>query len=698
MASLNGDLPRVLGLTTPDAWDRALATVTFWLYRGLGLMALPVFWCIPAWRRHVWRVPCPSPGRTWVVGASQGEQAVARAHGPLLYEGYWPTSLSFRTPAPGAFPAPIDLPFVVETFFRRARPGRIVLVEGELWPGYLEGARRRGIPVVLVQARESRGLRRWARSGALGRVWLQGVGVRGVGDWGDLKAFGPAGGELRCVPGSVVLASARAGDTARLMGALGHLGWPDRGRLAGRAVLIAPRHAADVQEVVSVLQRLHVSFAQRSAGARPGVGVFVLDSMGELDACLRGAGIALIGGTWDSRLGGHSPATALALGIVVVHGPHTHANAAAYQPAERCVRTENGTPLALSQALDAGVQLGQGADRSGKQGDRRGELVASLPAPRPPEAESLYPWMVPFQGLWSWLVRFDRWRQGTPGRVGAVPVISVGALSAGGAGKTQLVLHLATRIPGAWVVSRGYARQAGGAVRVGIPGDPSVKVGWLGDEAEMLRRRGIPVVTAHDRNRAVSVAVTAGARVVILDDGFQSWGVHRDLDIVCVDGAWPDGGGLIPGGWLREDPSALARAACVCVVVPHEHPPPMQPLPIPPGIPIVRAVVRPRAWRHLGQRRALGALGGTVRVSAGIAHPGRFFELLQSLGLRVRVGEVVGDHGRFSTEVGDSVMTEKDAARFPMDAPVWALEVGLEIEPEATLRAILDQLGAGWSP
>ena len=111
---------------------------------------------------------------------------------------------------------------------------------------------------------------------------------------------------------------------------------------------------------------------------------------------------------------------------------------------------------------------------------------------------------------------------------------------------------------------------------------------------------------------------------------------------------------------------------------------------------MVRAVVRPSAWRYRGQRLPLGAVRGVVRAAVGIAHPGRFLELLQSLGLRVRLGEVVGDHGQFVGDLHEVVMTEKDAARLPADASVWALEVALEVESERILRDLMAQVGVVW--
>ena len=87
---------------------------------------------------------------TWLHGASAGEHQAARALAVGLQsaEGAFRTSSSWRTPVLGAFPAPLDLPGLPGRWLDAFRPGRLVLIEAELWPGWLWACRRRGIPVV----------------------------------------------------------------------------------------------------------------------------------------------------------------------------------------------------------------------------------------------------------------------------------------------------------------------------------------------------------------------------------------------------------------------------------------------------------------------------------------------------------------------------------------------------------------------
>lgn len=154
---------------------------------------------------------------------------------------------------------------------------------------------------------------------------------------------------------------------------------------------------------------------------------------------------------------------------------------------------------------------------------------------------------------------------------GALPVISVGNLVAGGTGKTPLVAWLATRLAAEGrtpaVVSRGYGGTAGpGPILVSTGGGPRVDARVCGDEPHLLARllRGVIVVVGSDRVEGVAAAAAAGASVVVLDDGFQHRRLARDCDVVLLDGRHPfDGGHLLPAGLLREPRSALKRASVV---------------------------------------------------------------------------------------------------------------------------------------
>lgn len=152
------------------------------------------------------------------------------------------------------------------------------------------------------------------------------------------------------------------------------------------------------------------------------------------------------------------------------------------------------------------------------------------------------------------------------------PVVSVGNLTAGGTGKTPLVVYLAERLLNrGWnpvILTRGYGRRRGVDMIVLAPGpERKAAAREVGDEPALLARAlpRVPIVVCADRYRAGQVAEESfPVDVHLLDDGFQHWGLARDVDVVALDvtqefSDWA----LLPAGRQREPCTALARAHLV---------------------------------------------------------------------------------------------------------------------------------------
>jgi len=133
--------------------------------------------------------------------------------------------------------------------------------------------------------------------------------------------------------------------------------------------------------------------------------------------------------------------------------------------------------------------------------------------------------------------------------VPGVVVVSVGNLAVGGTGKTPVA---------AWVAARLSAAGVPTALLTGSHGS---------DEARLHERwnPSVPVLVDRERVGAAARARAEGARAVVLDDGFQHFGLARDLDIVLLSGDDRFPGAVLPGGPYRERPEALARADVVVV-------------------------------------------------------------------------------------------------------------------------------------
>lgn len=145
-----------------------------------------------------------------------------------------------------------------------------------------------------------------------------------------------------------------------------------------------------------------------------------------------------------------------------------------------------------------------------------------------------------------------RMRQ-TPRHSTRVPVIAIGNFTAGGAGKTPTaiaVARIATSLGfSPVIVMRGYGGSRMGPALVDVAIDTAREVG---DEAIMIALTGIPVVVARDRAAGADFAVATGGDLVILDDGFQSPALAKDLSLVVVDGGYGIGNGcVLPAGPLR---------------------------------------------------------------------------------------------------------------------------------------------------
>ena len=146
-----------------------------------------------------------------------------------------------------------------------------------------------------------------------------------------------------------------------------------------------------------------------------------------------------------------------------------------------------------------------------------------------------------------------------------VPVICIGNVTMGGAGKTPIALAIAERLieQGEKVhfLSRGYRRTSQGTVRV----DPAAHtVAEVGDEPLLLARLA-PTWVSADRVAGAKAAAGAGASVIIMDDGFQNPYLAKDFSVLVIDAGVGTGNGhVFPAGPLREEAGdALNRAQAV---------------------------------------------------------------------------------------------------------------------------------------
>lgn len=316
----------------------------------------------------------------------------------------------------------------------------------------------------------------------------------------------------------------------------------------------------------------------------------------------------------------------------------------------------------------------------------------------------------PLSLLYGLLTRWHRWTFSAGLRKKErlpVPVIVVGNVVVGGAGKTPTVLallqHLQDRGWHPGVISRGYGRRGDGvvAVRAETPAHES------GDEPALIARKsGVPVFVATQRAAAGRALLAAHPEIDILvcDDGLQHLPLERDLSIVVFDERGTGNGWLLPAGLLREPwpPARNARPAPDLLLLQGRKPVGQALTPSLSGVAIPSTSHAFRAQRRLGDQ-LLGALGHSQPLSslqnqpvsalAGIARPFAFFEMLEERGLQLADQCALPDHADDAAYVealkglGSTVVcTEKDAVKL-WDHPelahtVWAATLELDIDPD----------------
>jgi tetraacyldisaccharide 4'-kinase len=297
------------------------------------------------------------------------------------------------------------------------------------------------------------------------------------------------------------------------------------------------------------------------------------------------------------------------------------------------------------------------------------------------------------------------------------PVVSVGNLSVGGAGKTPFVIALARALSErGWLVdvlSRGYGRMSDGVERVDVKGidDPAAR---YGDEPWLIAERAeVPVFVGRARAAAGRLAETALAdegvarHIHLLDDGMQHRGLARDAEIVLLHRT-DFRTTLLPAGRLREPLAALERADFV--VLREDD---------------VEFAERARRWMRadahidrqiwtIRRELELPALPGPVVVFSAIAHPEEFVEALGSKGVAIAAKHAWRDHHRFTdadvtrlcaaaakhgarafltTEKDMARLTKMQRARLEATAPLLAAVLTVRLrEPEAALIALEQRL------
>ena len=276
-----------------------------------------------------------------------------------------------------------------------------------------------------------------------------------------------------------------------------------------------------------------------------------------------------------------------------------------------------------------------------------------------------------------------------------VPVICVGNLVMGGAGKTPVAAALGAEFgrlgTDVHFLTRGYGGRNAGPIRV----EPRIHVATeVGDESLLLSEIA-PTWVSRDRTKGAKAAEAAGAEVIVMDDGYQNPSLAKDLAFLVVDGEYGIGNGRVfPAGPMREPWSfGLARANAAILI----------------GEDSVAIELELRAHLHVFRARFVPAPGAErlagrdVVAFAGIGRPQKFFVTLREMGCQLCVTRSFPDHHHYSDfeivkllDLAEQhgaipVTTAKDAARLSpeMRALVEVLDVELDWEEDDALAKLV---------
>ena len=661
--------------------------------------------------------------------------------------------------ADGVFFCPLDYPSCVRRVLNAIKPSMVMILETEIWPSLYAESKRFGACLILVNARISS--KSWPQYAAM--KWFfapvlrlaDAVFPQSVADRDRYYQLGVAparlhiAGNLKYDASSMVPKTVLPAFEARQIWIAASTVGPADSRhykhdvdeddivldafrklsaeFTELLLILAPRQPTRFDDAARKLRERGISFVRRTAiqnQFHPSLrlpGVLLLDTIGELSGAFSMADVVFVGGSIAPR-GGHNILEPAACGVPIVTGKHMEnfeAIARDFADGGALVQVESRHELAPAIS-----QLLRDASTAEAMGRRARQIIVEQQGAAERVMDRVWPmyWsasmkvspgllarvvLAPLAGLWEAGAALKRRRDLARQQRLPVPVISIGGITVGGAGKTPFTVYLTERLrlrgyhPA--VLTRGYRRTTP-AKSIIVPAGADVSPALTGDEAQILLRGCIcPVGIGSGRAETGRLLLKHfPADMFVLDDGFQHARLHRDIDIVIIDGLMPFGRGfLVPLGRLREPLQALGRAD-ILVVSRADHDPRFVHLRkelrrFNKTAPIFRVRTRARQWRISSKRQVVEELPvKKVGAFCGLGNPQAFFNTLHGLDLTVVFRWTFPDHHAYQqlelTRIASQarragaeilVTTEKDRINFPLDfaSSVAPLDVAwLEID------------------
>lgn len=292
------------------------------------------------------------------------------------------------------------------------------------------------------------------------------------------------------------------------------------------------------------------------------------------------------------------------------------------------------------------------------------------------------------------------------------PIIIVGNIIVGGAGKTPVVLALCEFLkqqgwqPG--LISRGYGVHIKGPALVG---QGMLDAQKFGDEPTLLAQQsGLPIGVHPKRAQALTALCQAypDIDVIIADDGLQHLNLPRDIEIIVQDARGVGNGYLLPAGPLREPPERLTQADWLITQLAPEQTSPLTPKPSAAAHNVTMRLW-PAYFEHLASGRQVAAKDwltehqqGSFAALAAIGQPTRFFTMLRAFGIVLEQKIALADHAAIPTyyfgQLTEQLLliTAKDAVkcRDINDPRIWVVHVAPQFTPAHWLTDLQQKLQA----
>ncbi|MBL6933756.1 MAG: tetraacyldisaccharide 4'-kinase [Rhodospirillales bacterium] len=299
----------------------------------------------------------------------------------------------------------------------------------------------------------------------------------------------------------------------------------------------------------------------------------------------------------------------------------------------------------------------------------------------------------------GWLYGFATQRKlsSTTPWTSPVPVLCVGNLIAGGAGKTPVALDIGDRLKNKGKAVHFLSRGYGGSEKGPLLVDPARHdFRRVGDEPLLLATRG-PTWVSRERKAGCMAAAEAGADVIIMDDGFQNPYIHRNFSLIVVDGGYGFGNGkMIPAGPLRETISTGLSRADAAVIIGEDN--------TGATAAICQNAHTPLRARLVPDPLPAKATDMPLIAFAGIGRPEKFFRTVADMDFPVITTIPFADHHAYRDAEMKQLLkmaknanarlltTEKDAQRLPASflSEISVLSVRLEWSDEAAIEHLLD--------